>query len=112
MKLNEKNRVIGVGMCVLVFLLFTTLPSVTHAGIPEKISYQGYLTDAEGVPVDGLVEMVFSWPGLGKLMVSSVLDSDYPVAQAAFLLIGVFVVLGNLVADILYGILDPRIRYR
>jgi peptide/nickel transport system permease protein len=58
-----------------------------------------------------LVETVFSWPGLGRLMVTSVLDSDYPLAQAAFLMIGVLVVLGNLVADILYGILDPRIRY-
>ncbi len=59
-----------------------------------------------------LVETVFSWPGLGRLMVSAVLDSDYPVAQGAFLLTGVLVVLGNLLADLLYGILDPRIRYR
>lgn len=59
-----------------------------------------------------LVETVFSWPGLGRLMVSAVVDSDYPVAQGAFLLIGVLVVLGNLLADLLYGVLDPRIRYR
>ena len=55
---------------------------------------------------------MFSWPGLGRLMVQSVTDSDYPVAQASFLLIAVLVVLGNLLADVLYGLLDPRIRYR
>jgi peptide/nickel transport system permease protein len=59
-----------------------------------------------------LVEQVFSWPGLGRLMVQAVTDSDYPVAQATFLLIAVLVVLGNLLADVLYGLLDPRIRYR
>ena len=59
-----------------------------------------------------LVETVFSWPGLGRLMVRAVLDSDYPVAQGSFLLIGVLVVIGNFMADVLYGILDPRIRYR
>jgi peptide/nickel transport system permease protein len=59
-----------------------------------------------------LVETVFSWPGLGRLMVSAVVYSDYPLAQGTFLLIGVLTVLGNLMADILYGILDPRIRYR
>lgn len=59
-----------------------------------------------------LVETVFSWPGLGRLMVQAVTDSDYPVAQATFLLIAVLVVLGNLAADLLYGFLDPRIRFR
>jgi peptide/nickel transport system permease protein len=58
-----------------------------------------------------LIESVFSWPGLGRLMVTAVMNSDYPLAQAAFLLIGITVVLANLVADLLYGILDPRIRY-
>jgi peptide/nickel transport system permease protein len=58
-----------------------------------------------------LVEVVFSWPGVGRLMVEAVMDSDYPVAQAAFLLIAVLTVLGNLLADVLYGFVDPRIRY-
>jgi peptide/nickel transport system permease protein len=58
-----------------------------------------------------LVEAVFSWPGVGRLMVEAVLDSDYPVAQAAFLLIAVLTVLGNFVADVLYGLIDPRIRF-
>jgi len=58
-----------------------------------------------------LVETVFSWPGLGRLMVQAIADSDYPVAQASFLLIAVLVVVGNLVSDVLYGLLDPRVRY-
>lgn len=58
-----------------------------------------------------LVETVFSWPGLGRLMVQAVTDSDYPVAQASFLLIAILVVVGNLVSDVLYGLLDPRVRY-
>ncbi|MFI4986142.1 MAG: ABC transporter permease [Alphaproteobacteria bacterium] len=58
-----------------------------------------------------LVEAVFSWPGVGRLMVEAVLDSDYPVAQAAFLLIALLTVLGNLAADMLYGFIDPRIRH-
>jgi hypothetical protein len=60
MKSKKWNRVIGVGMCFLIFLLLTTLPSVIHAGIPQKINYQGYLTDAQGEPINGTVEMVFS----------------------------------------------------
>jgi len=58
-----------------------------------------------------LVETVFSWPGVGRLMVTAISDSDYPVAQASFLLIAVLIVLGNLISDILYGLLDPRVRY-
>ena len=44
-------------------------------------------------------------------MVQAVTDSDYPVAEASFLLIAVLVVIGNLISDVLYGLLDPRVRY-
>lgn len=76
--------------------------------IATSVSLLGAYATAGSV----LIETVFSWPGLGRLMVQSVIYSDYPVAQASFLLIGVLVVLGNLLSDLLYGILDPRIRYR
>ncbi|MVO16584.1 ABC transporter permease [Parasedimentitalea huanghaiensis] len=56
-----------------------------------------------------VIETVFSWPGLGLLMVEAVGRSDYPVVQAAFLLIAVLTVLGTLIADFLYTLLDPRI---
>lgn len=56
-----------------------------------------------------LVEHVFSWPGLGREIVLAATRHDYPVAQAAFLLIAALVMLMNIVADIVYGYLDPRI---
>lgn len=55
------------------------------------------------------VEAVYSWPGLGALTVNAVADRDYPVLQGAFLLIAVSVVLANLVAELVYGWLDPRV---
>ncbi len=58
-----------------------------------------------------VIETVFSWPGLGLLMVEAVQRSDYPVVQACFLLIAVLTIGGNFMADLLYGILDPRIVY-
>jgi len=59
-----------------------------------------------------LTETVFSWPGLGTELVEAVLAQDFPLAQGAFLLIAILVLVANLVADLLYVVLDPRIRYR
>jgi peptide/nickel transport system permease protein len=56
------------------------------------------------------VEVVFNWPGLGTLVVEALTARDYPVLQGTFLLLGVSVVLANLVADLIYGALDPRVR--
>ncbi|RQG92852.1 ABC transporter permease [Natrarchaeobius halalkaliphilus] len=63
--------------------------------------------------VDGaiVVEQVFSWPGMGLLLVESVGRRDLPVVQAIVLLIAVSVVVANLLVDIAYAVLDPRIRY-
>jgi len=58
-----------------------------------------------------MVEVVFSWPGLGSLLVESVFKRDFPVVQALVLLCGVIFTITNLVVDILYAIIDPRIRY-
>jgi peptide/nickel transport system permease protein len=55
-------------------------------------------------------EVVFSWPGLGTLTVSALQSRDYPVLQGIFLLLAISVVLANLVADLVYGFLDPRVR--
>jgi ABC-type dipeptide/oligopeptide/nickel transport system permease component len=57
-----------------------------------------------------VVEVVFSWGGLGSLLVNSVLARDYPVVQSILLLIAILVVLANLAADLLYAVIDPRIR--
>jgi len=57
-----------------------------------------------------VIETVFSWPGMGKAMVDAALQHDYPVAQAAFFLMAAVVIGLNLVTDLSYSLLDPRIR--
>ncbi len=58
-----------------------------------------------------ITETVFSWPGLGWLGVQSVGDRDYPVVLAVVMIGGVMVIMGNLLADIAYAVVDPRIHY-
>ena len=58
-----------------------------------------------------ITESIFSWPGLGYMAVQSVQTNDYPVVLATVMIGGVMVILGNLLADILYGLVDPRIKY-
>jgi peptide/nickel transport system permease protein len=59
-----------------------------------------------------IVESVFSWPGIGRLLVASVQARDLAVVQVILLLIGALMVLSNLVVDLLYGLIDPRMRSR
>ncbi|MBI4522786.1 MAG: ABC transporter permease [Deltaproteobacteria bacterium] len=59
-----------------------------------------------------VVETVFGYPGMGRLLYTSIMGSDYVVAMTVVMIIALTVVLFNLLADILYGWLDPRIRYR
>jgi peptide/nickel transport system permease protein len=56
------------------------------------------------------VEVVFNWPGLGTLTVTALTARDYPVLQGVFLLLSITVVLANLLADLVYAVLDPRVR--
>lgn len=58
-----------------------------------------------------IVEAVFSWPGLGSLMVQAISNRDFPVVQGAMLFAAVIFIVVNLVADLLYAVVDPRIRY-
>lgn len=57
-----------------------------------------------------LIETVFSYPGIGRMLFEAVLMRDYPVIRATFLIITLTVVVANLIADLLYPLLDPRIR--
>ncbi len=58
-----------------------------------------------------IVETVFAWPGIGSLVIQAVNNRDYPVVQAdAFLMAAIFV-LANLSIDLLYGVLDPQVRF-
>ena len=77
------------------------LPVVTTVGINLAFSING----------GALTETVFTWPGIGRELVFSVSNNDYPLAQACFLLIALVVLVANLVVDIIYAYLDPRIRY-
>jgi peptide/nickel transport system permease protein len=58
-----------------------------------------------------ITETIFAWPGMGSLFFDSLQSRDYPVLLAILMLSGFFVILFNLIADILYGVMDPRIRY-
>jgi peptide/nickel transport system permease protein/oligopeptide transport system permease protein len=58
-----------------------------------------------------LTETVFAWPGIGRLIVDSILARDYPVIQGTILIFGLLYILVNLMVDLLYAFIDPRIRY-
>jgi peptide/nickel transport system permease protein len=77
------------------------LPVLTYSAIMVGFAFGGQV----------LLEVVFNWPGIGRLMVDSITQRDYPVAQATFFLMAAAVVVMNLVVDLAYGWLDPRIRY-
>ncbi len=68
---------------------------------------------AVGYAIGGsvLIETVFGWPGIGREMIRAVLRRDYPVAQGTFLVLALSVIVMNFVADLLYGVLDPRVTY-
>jgi dipeptide transport system permease protein len=59
-----------------------------------------------------LTETIFSWPGIGKWMVDSIFRRDYPVVQGGLLLVAVMVMVVNLTVDLLYGLINPKIRKR
>ena len=57
-----------------------------------------------------LVETIFAWPGMGRAIVDAILSRDYPMVMATSFVIAAMVVLGNLLSDVLYAVVDPRIR--
>lgn len=66
-----------------------------------------------GASVGGnvVIETVFSWPGLGRLLVDAVAAADYPLAQGAFMFIALVLIMMNFIADLLYTVLDPRVAH-
>ena len=58
-----------------------------------------------------LTETIFSWPGIGKWLIDAISRRDYPTVQGGILLVATFVILVNLTVDLLYGLINPRIRY-
>lgn len=76
------------------------VPVLTITGIQLATIFAGVI----------VVEVVFAWPGLGRLVYDSVASRDYPLIQGAVLLIAVLFLLINLLVDVLYAVVDPRIR--
>ena len=78
------------------------IPVVTVIGLQTGVLIAGAI----------LTETIFSWPGIGKWMVDSIFRRDYPSVQGGLLLIAVTVMIVNLLVDLLYGLINPRIRHR
>lgn len=77
------------------------IPVITTIGLQVGVMLAGAI----------LTETIFSWPGIGKWMVDSVFKRDYPVIQGGLLLIAAIIMLVNLMVDLAYGLVNPRIRY-
>ena len=77
------------------------IPIITLAGLQFPILLGGAI----------ITEQVFNWPGMGRLAVEAITQRDYPTIMGLNLLIAAMVVIGNLAADVMYGVADPRIRY-
>jgi dipeptide transport system permease protein len=77
------------------------IPVVTTIGLQTGVLLGGAI----------LTETIFSWPGIGKWMVDSIFRRDYPCVQGGLLLVAVMVMVVNLAVDLLYGLINPRIRH-
>jgi len=91
------RRVIG-----LHALRNALIPVITTIGLQVGVLMAGAI----------LTETIFSWPGIGKWMVESISRRDYPVVQGGLLLIAIIIMLVNLGVDLLYGLINPRIRHK
>ena len=83
-----------------------------HAARTALLPVTTSLVLAVATVLDGgiITEQVFSWPGMGNILITSVTSEDIPLAVASFSFIGVMALVGHFVVDMLYGVLDPRIR--
>lgn len=77
------------------------IPIVTLVGLYIPVLFSGTV----------FIEYVFAWPGMGRTIVDAIGTRDYPLVMAGTFLFGVTVVVANLIADVLYAVVDPRIRY-
>ena len=76
------------------------LPMITVLGMSLQSLVSGAI----------ITEQVFAWPGIGQLAVTAVMQFDYPLIMGITMFTALLVVLGNLLADVLYAVFDPRIR--
>jgi dipeptide transport system permease protein len=100
---TARAKGLGQGRIIGIHALRNALiPVVTTIGLQIGVMLAGAI----------LTETIFSWPGIGKWMVDSVFRRDYPVVQGGLLLIALVVMFVNLVVDLLYGLINPRVRAR
>jgi dipeptide transport system permease protein len=78
------------------------IPVVTVIGLQVGVLFTGAI----------LTETIFSWPGVGKWLIEAISRRDYPVLQGGMLLLGVIVMSVNLLVDLAYGVINPRIRHQ
>jgi len=78
-----------------------------HASLPVITMYPISMTRAIGGLV--LIEIVFNWPGIGAFLVESVIFRDVPTVQFVFFLVAAFIIISNLIIDLLYSVIDPRV---
>src|SRR3989442_968148 len=90
-------------------LTVAALVLATVAGIAAGVASAGWLQSGQLMGGAVLTETVFAWPGLGRLMVKAIFARDYILLQGAVLVFALAFVIINLIVDLSYGVLDPRI---
>jgi len=100
----QTARGVGVPRWILIWkyaLRNAAIPLVTMLGVYFAAMLGGSF----------IIETIFAWPGVGRTVVEAIFARDYPVVQAGVLFTSIFFVLSNLLVDLAYGFIDPRIRY-
>lgn len=99
---TARAKGLGEGVIMVRHVLRNSLiPVVTLLGLSLPVLFSGTV----------FTETIFAWPGMGRTIVDAIFQRDYPVVLATSFFFAAMVVIGNLVADILYAIVDPRIRH-
>jgi len=99
------SRAIGYGTNTIYFrhaLRNALLPIVTLTGMQIGFALAGAT----------LTETVFAWPGIGTLIFGAILSRDYPLIMGSYIILSISVAVANLLTDIIYAIVDPRIVYK
>ena len=101
--LAARSKGLGERAVILFHMLRNALlPAITMVGIQAGTVLGGAI----------VIETIFAWPGLGRYLINGITGSDFPAVQGAVIAISATFVLVNLVVDLIYTALDPRVQYR
>jgi peptide/nickel transport system permease protein len=78
------------------------IPLITLLGLAIPALFGGAL----------ITETIFSWPGMGRLLIDSIANVDWPIFQGILVITAGLVIFSNLFADVMYGLVDPRVQYK